>query len=212
MSDATTTTTDMLVLALGTSPNRVSVDELYEICGQGGERELCDLLRHALNAEIRPARLAQREKTIPGLMSRADVVVWEGDDRTRPAALVEAKMIYASDVIDIRDRWHRYLSADAAKLQTAVSAGVPAYLVTWVPAFLRVTREIRYMKGHADGRLRFDLEHTRTAALDLLREFGTPLHAANTRVISDDGELVLDAYLTPLMIGTPATPRTPQSG
>ncbi|MGC5583814.1 hypothetical protein [Ornithinimicrobium sp. W1665] len=176
----------------------MSGDELYEICGQGGERELCDLLRHALNSELRPARLAQREKTIPGLVSRADVVVWEGNDRTRPAAMIEAKMIYASDVVDIRDRWQRYLSADATKLQPAVSAGVPAYLVTWVPAFLRVTREIRYMKGHVDGKLRFDLEHTRTAALDLLGEFGTPLHAASTHATSDDGELVLDAYLTHL--------------
>ena len=59
---------------------------------------------------------------------------------------------------------------------------------------------------------RFDLEHTRIAALDLLRGFGTPLRAASTHASGDDGELVLDAYLTPLMIGTPATPRTPQSG
>jgi hypothetical protein len=102
--------TGLLVKALEECPQRVTGDELYEICGQGGERELCDLLRHAFNRTSRPTFMAQREKSIPGLVSRTYMVVWEGHDRSRPAG-VQAGVVRAEDhrqdhaAAAVDDRW-----------------------------------------------------------------------------------------------------------
>jgi hypothetical protein len=185
-----------ILRAIKGSTDHLDDDELYEVCAQGGERELCDLLRHGLNREIRGAfGIAQREQTIPGIISRADLVM-----RDRGSgmvfAVVEAKMIYATDIIDIQDRWAAWLDADVVKLRPAAAANMPSFLLTWVPYFGRVGRTLRYMKGHVDGRPRFALEETRGAIEGLLQSIG-PGHRVTVRDgRGEDGDLVLDAYLT----------------
>jgi hypothetical protein len=111
-------------------------------------------------------------------------------------AVVEAKMIYATDIIDIQDRWAAWLDADVVKLRPAAAANMPSFLLTWVPYFGRVGRTLRYMKGHVDGRPRFALEETRGAIEGLLQSIG-PGHRVTVRDgRGEDGDLVLDAYLT----------------
>jgi hypothetical protein len=91
-------------------------------------------LRHALNREVRPLGwIVQREQTRPAMVSRADLVMSEmGSGMV--FAIIESKMIYASDALDIADRVKGRLLSDAAKLQTVRSAGhsTPLFLLTWV--------------------------------------------------------------------------------
>jgi len=76
---------------------------VYEVCARGSEPELNDLLRHATNSLVRPNDwLVQREQSRKGLISRADLMMSDLPSGM-VLALVEAKMVYSTDVIDAPD-------------------------------------------------------------------------------------------------------------
>lgn len=191
--------------ALPACTDHLSDDELYEVCASGGEAELNDLLRHATNRLVRPQGwIVQREQTKSGLYTRADITMTEMGSGM-PFAVIEAKMFYASDVLDSPDRLRAMLARDAAKLKLIVDFGQPpAFLLVWVPYFGSVSRRLRYMKGHTsagDGwTTRHALEDTRAATAGLLAELGDHVQSVHVRTTAgDDGSVVLDAHLVPLL-------------
>jgi len=190
--------------ALPTCTDHLSDDELYEVCASGGEAELNDLLRHAANRLARPRGwIVQREQTRPGLYNRVDITMSEMASDS-PLAVLEAKMFYASDLLDITNRCREMLARDAAKLKQVVELGQPpAFLLAWVPHYTTVNRKLRHMKGHrptSDGWTpRHDLDETRSAATRLLADFGD-VQRVHVRTTSGyDGSVVLEAHLVRLL-------------
>ncbi|MBW8173415.1 hypothetical protein K0651_10215 [Ornithinimicrobium sp. Arc0846-15] len=195
---------ELLLEAIRMCTNGLSDDEIYEVCSSGGEGELNDLLRHAANRIVRSQGwIVQREQTRPGLFKRVDITV---SDRKslEPMTVIEAKMFYASDLLDIPRQVDAKLEADAAKLEPIVDAGrAEGYLLVWVPYYSQVRRDIRHLGGHIAGSdgwsTRYSLESTEKAAAELLGGYGGPIRSSRIRSTdSEDGSLVLDAYLVPL--------------
>ena len=176
---------------------------VYEVCARGSEPELNDLLRHATNTRVRPNDwIVQREQSRTGLISRADLMMTDLPSGI-VVAILEAKMVYSTDVLDAVGLWLPAFERDVTKLAAAAGTSTPPprFLLTWVPHFAVVRRRLRYMAGHrpaGEGWFSVhDLGETRTGVTAALSRLGTGTQHVQVRESSSaDGDLILDAYLT----------------
>lgn len=205
LSSGTEMVSAPLQQALPRCTDHLSDDETYEVCARGGgEAELNDMLRHSMNKIVRQdGWLVQRERTIPKLISRADLLVVDANGD--PVSAIESKMFYATDAVDIPNNYRTSINRDAAKLRRARenAPALPVFLLVWVPYFPEVRRLLRYMKGHVinEGRLvsKYDLDTTREATRRILANVtgGSESTLVEVRRGSgEDGSLILDAYVT----------------
>ena len=176
---------------------------VYEVCARGSEPELNDLLRRATNSLVRPNDwIVQREQSRKGVISRADLMMSDLPSGM-VLAILEAKMVYSTDVIDAPDLWTPAFDRDVTKLAASGETGshTPRFLLTWVPHFTTVRRRLRYMAGHRLVGEQWSSVHTlgqtRTAMAAALARLGTDVRRVQVRESSSvDGDLTLDAYLT----------------
>lgn len=178
---------------------------VYEVCARGSEPEMNDLMRHATNTLVRPhGWIVQREQSRTGLISRADLMMSDLPSGM-VLAILEAKMVYSTDVIDAPDLWMPGFDRDATKLAAAggTDSRTPRFLLTWVPHFAVVRRRLRYMAGHRlTGEQWFGMHtlgQSRSAMTAALTRWGSGTQHVQVRESrSVDGDLTLDAYLTPV--------------
>lgn len=200
MSPATERAAQPIVDGLGTCTRHLSPDEVFEVCSRGGEQELNDLLRHAVNRLVRPSHwIMQREQTRLGI-ARVDLLLSEMGSGA-VFAFVEAKMRYATDAVEAPDYVWKSISGDVKKLLAAPPV-VPIFFVMWAPYFAHARRVLRYGNGHdlsADGwRPRVSLEECRASMGALLGRAGEPTRVEVCSGTGEDGEITLDGWLVGL--------------
>lgn len=187
-----------LVDGLRSCCDHLQDDEVYEICSRGGEAELNDLLRHAINREIRPLGwISQREQSRSG-MPRVDLLISDMGSGM-PFGVVEAKMCYATDAVESVKMVRSHVDGDVAKL-SRVDPIVPRFFLMWAPYFAVVRRPLRYMAGHVahgdEWLPRLELDQVRQAMQALLvSATTTPQHVVVRSCNGTDGKLTLDAWL-----------------
>lgn len=188
--------------ALATCTDHLDDLEVFEVCTRGGEAELNDLLRHATNRIVRPHQIVQREQTRPDLISRADLMLTDTGSGGMVWAVIEAKMVFSTDVIDARPLWEPKLVKDIGKLTRMRGPNPPpAFLLTWMPHFATLHRPLRYMRGHTPTPHGHNAIHDITTARQTLETWldrhGNRAPRVTVRdAQSIDGHVILDAYLT----------------
>jgi hypothetical protein len=192
---------DHLRRALSKCTNHLCANEVYDICARGGEGELNDLLRHALNRRIRHPEgwICQREQR------RVDLVVSELPSAAgtpgRQLAAIESKFRYSTR--PDRGSYMRKMLSDVDKLG-AMDPTLERKFLLWSPYLSVVRRSIYYMDGHQpaeDGTYvpRWPIEYCRDAMEEILQTRSGDLDRVGVRKAEgSDGSLVLDAYVLTL--------------
>lgn len=192
---------------LAAATDHLTVDEVIEIGrGRGGEAELNDLLRHAVNRLVRPQSwLVEREVSDQThRLKRVDLAMTETSSGMR-LAWVEAKMHYATDAVESPTYVIDTIAKDAAKLR-AGSSEAPAFLLTWLFHLAHTVFPVRWRAGHVvdEGgwRTRLDVATCRKACGELLvGQFG-PTHRVEVKSgVGEYGTVTLDAWWTRLYPG-----------
>ena len=193
--------------------DHLSVDELIEVVrSRGGEAELNDLLRHAVNRLVRPQHwIVEREVSDPThRLSRVDLAMSETGSGMR-FAWVEAKYRIATDAIEnpgfFIDEPQNAIAKDVAKLRSAQTI-TPTFLLTWVVHLTHSAFRVRYGAGHDvtdDGwRTRLGLAECREACATLLGALGPTERVEVKSGTGTHGSITLDAWWTwviPAMAG-----------
>lgn len=185
--------------ALEVCTQHLDAEEVFEVCSRGGEQELNDLLRHAVNRIVRPMdQRVQREQTRPGV-SRADLMLSDLGSGSI-LAILEAKMRYMTDAIESPEHVRSAVRLDLKKL-AGMAGTIPCLFLMWSPYFALMHRTIRWMAGHdqqgVDWKPRRPMQECVDAMTELLAVEGAcPVTRVRVREASgDDGDVTLFAWL-----------------